>query len=58
MCNNEICVRHLNKNVEDFEAACKSLDITERYILLNCSSYCIDSKHEDYLALKRCGERC
>jgi len=26
----EMCARHLNKNADDFEAACKSLDITER----------------------------
>ena len=27
---NEMYARHLNKNADDFEAACKSLDITER----------------------------
>ena len=26
----EMHVRHLNKNADDFEATCKSLDITER----------------------------
>jgi len=27
--------RYLNKNIDDFEAACKSLEILERFYLVN-----------------------
>lgn len=44
----EMCVRYLNKNVDDFEAVCKSLEVTERYWSLNYSVCYVEHKLHGY----------